>query len=127
METKSEDAIFEKSDADIQKDAKRERLLNNLKQGRETALANRKKKALHTKLKRQEADEIMDNEIKQRLDKKATLENENKQLKDRLLALEMQNVVKKEAPPAEKTVERPKVEEHVPDQVVMSLFDKTPW
>ena len=127
METKPEDAIFEKSDADIQKDAKRERLLNNLKQGRETALANRKKKALHTKLKRQEADEIMDNEIKQRLDKKATLENENKQLKDRLLALEMQNVVKKEAPPAEKTVERPKVEEPVADQVVMSLFDKTPW
>lgn len=31
------DAVFEKTDADIKKDAKREQLLLNLKKGRETA------------------------------------------------------------------------------------------
>lgn len=44
------DAVFEKTDADIKKDAKREQLLLNLKKGRETALANRKKKALYDRL-----------------------------------------------------------------------------
>lgn len=133
----ADDAVFEKPDADIKKDAKREQLLLNLKKGRETALANRKKKALYNKLKKQEADEIMDNEIKQRLDKKANLENENKQLKERLLAMEMQNVaVKKKDPPPvdvtmekpiEKPVEKPKVEAKVVDPFVMNVFDKAPW
>ena len=46
----ADDTVFEKTDADIKKDAKREQLLLNLKKGRETALANRKKKALIKKL-----------------------------------------------------------------------------
>ena len=139
-----DNAVFEKPDADIKKDAKREQLLLNLKKGRETALANRKKKALYNKLKKQEADEIMDNEIKQRLEKKANLENENKQLKERLLAIEMQNVAaKKEGPPpakkpaetpnvekpgkVEKPREKPKVVEPAVDRFVMNVFDKAPW
>lgn len=134
----ADDAVFEKTDADIKKEAKREQLLLNLKKGRDTALANRKKKALYNKLKKQEADEIMDNEIKQRLEKKANLENENKQLKERLLAMEMQNVVvkKKDPPPVdatiekprvEKPIEKPKVEPKVVDRFVMNVFDKAPW
>lgn len=125
----ADDTVFEKTDADIKKDAKREQLLLNLKKGRETALANRKKKALYNKLKKQEADEIMDNEIKQRLEKKANLENENKQLKERLLAMEMQNVAakKEDPPPAKESVEKPKVEPKVVDRFVMNVFDKAPW
>lgn len=135
-----DNAVFEKTDADIKKEAKREQLLLNLKKGRDTALANRKKKALYNKLKKQEADEIMDNEIKKRLEKKANLENENKQLKERLLAMEMQNVVvKKQDPPPvkkpteekpkpiEKLAQAPKVEPKVVDRFVMNVFDKAPW
>lgn len=80
----------------------------------------------------------MDNEIKQRLEKKANLENENKQLKERLLAIEMQNVAtKKEGPPpakkpaeisnVEKPREKPKVVEPAVDRFVMNVFDKAPW
>lgn len=104
--------VFEKSDVEKKKDARRERLLNNLKKGRETALANRKKKALYKKLKKQEQDDVMDNEIREKLDKKVSLENENKQLKERLLAMEMKSIAKpsKKQPEPEAKPEPPKLE-----------------
>lgn len=136
--------VFEKSDAEKKKDAKRERLLNNLKKGRETALANRKKKALYKKLKKQEQDEVVDNEIRDKLDKKASLENENKQLKERLLAMEMKSIAKppkkqpeSELKPAPKPEPEPNHLERIPaakaavaqppGKHIVNAFKVAPW
>lgn len=133
--------VFEKSDAEKKKDAKRERLLNNLKKGRETALANRKKKALYKKLKKQEQDEVVDNEIRDKLDKKASLENENKQLKERLLAMELKSIAKKqpesELKPAPKPEPEPNHLERIPaakaavaqppGKHIVNAFKVAPW
>ena len=71
--------VFEQPVTTIADDAKtkrRERLLANLKKGRETALTNRKKKAMFKKAKKQEHEDEMDKviniyrEIQERADKR---------------------------------------------------------
>lgn len=137
MEDKNEE-VFEQPPApgDDAKIKRRERLLANLKKGRETALANRKKKAMFKKAKKQEQEDEMDKVIKQKLKEKDDI-NELRQEVARLKAS------KQVEPKAEPKVELPKVEspkqevdpdrntliaiETVPKIKVYSQLGQTPW
>lgn len=142
MEDKNEE-VFEQPPApgDDAKIKRRERLLANLKKGRETALANRKKKAMFKKAKKQEQEDEMDKVIKQKLKEKDDI-NELRQEVARLKASK-QVEPKAEPPKVEPKVELPKVEspkqevdpdrntliaiETVPKIKVYSQLGQTPW
>lgn len=146
MEDKNEE-VFEQPPApgDDAKIKRRERLLANLKKGRETALANRKKKAMFKKAKKQEQEDEMDKVIKQKLKEKDDI-NELRQEVARLKAskqVEPKAEPPKVEPKAEPKVELPKVEspkqevdpdrntliaiETVPKIKVYSQLGQTPW
>lgn len=77
----------------------KEKLLENLKRGRETSLAKRKKKAALRKIEREEASYQEDEKIFQALKKKQRpkeLEDENAKLKEELAALKLSISAKKE-------------------------------
>ena len=102
----SKQDVFE-TPVDQKKEARRIRLLENLKKGRETALANRKKKALYNKLQREEKNDAMDMLIKDKLNKKTSLQDENQKLKDQLLAMQQPKPIKEPAEPIKVTPPKP--------------------
>ena len=89
----------------------KEKLLENLKRGRETSLAKRKKKAALRKIEKEEASYQEDEKIFQALKKKQRpkeLESENAKLKEELAALKLSMSKPKEekkAPPPQKLIE----------------------
>ena len=96
----------------------KEKLLENLKRGRETSLAKRKKKAALRKIEKEEASYQEDEKIFQALKKKQRpkeLESENAKLKEELAALKLSMSKPKEekkAPPPQKLIqvsETPKI------------------
>ena len=98
----------------------KEKLLENLKRGRETSLAKRKKKAALRKIEKEEASYQEDEKIFQALKRKQRpkeLETENARLKEELAALKLSMSAKKEkkvVPPQKliQVTETPKIIEH---------------
>ena len=98
----------------------KEKLLENLKRGRETSLAKRKKKAALRKIEKEEASYQEDEKIFQALKKKQRpkeLETENARLKEELAALKLSMSAKKEkkvVPPQKliQVTETPKIIEN---------------
>ena len=73
--------IFEEEPVVVdKKQERRERLLKQLEKGRKTALANRKKKALHKKLTKKEQEDTIDTEIKEKLLAKQSVEDLRREL-----------------------------------------------
>ena len=108
MEDEPKD-VFEQPAATAVDDAKtkrRERLLANLKKGRETALANRKKKAMFKKAKKQEHEDEMDKVIKQNLKEKDDIT----ELRQEVARLKASKVEPPKVEPAKLKVEPAKVE-----------------
>jgi len=94
----------------------KEKLLENLKRGRETSLAKRKKKAALRKIEKEEASYQEDEKIFQALKKKQRpkeLESENAKLKEELAALKLSmskpKEVKKEPQKLIQVLETPKL------------------
>ena len=86
----------------------KERLLENLKRGRETSLAKRKKKAALRKIEKEEASYQEDEKIFQALKKKQRpkeLETENAKLKEELAALKL-------------SMSKPKEEKKAPQKLI---------
>lgn len=86
----------------------KERLLENLKRGRETSLAKRKKKAQLRKIEKEEASYQEDEKIFQALKKKQRpkeLETENAKLKEELAALKL-------------SMSKPKEEKKAPQKLI---------
>lgn len=97
----------------------KEKLLENLKRGRETSLAKRKKKAALRKIEKEEASYQEDEKIFQALKKKQRpkeLESENARLKEELAALKLSMSKPKEEKKAPQkliqVVETPTIIEH---------------
>ena len=81
IEEELKQPIFEEEPVVVdKKQERRERLLKQLEKGRKTALANRKKKALHKKLTKKEQEDTIDTEIKEKLLAKQSVEDLRREL-----------------------------------------------
>jgi hypothetical protein len=135
-----EQLIAEAPEQEVDKEAARkQRLLENLKKGRQTALANRRKKQLAKKLKAERENIDIETEIIGAVDDSydsriRSLEKKLDELEGRGIKVdraELLNKVSKEEPPPP----QPKVEPAKPAVVVkpktppvkLSTFDLAPW
>ena len=135
-EPEVEPEVFEQS-AEQKLTERKQRLLQNLKTGRATALANRKKKKLYNQLKKEGEEDEMDKAIKEKLlakksvaDRHLQLETENQELRAKLNA-KAESPPKVTSPVTPPPQVAPKVEQVTPTVVetkrVMNVFDRAPW
>jgi hypothetical protein len=121
-----------KEPVDDKKKIRRERLLANLAKGRATSLANRQKKALFKKIKKEEQGDVIDEAIKQKIMKKSELDLLREQVKEltmakqnNLLKPDKQEPVKQEPePPVEKFVQPEPVKQQ---PITLSTFSAINW
>jgi hypothetical protein len=116
---------------DDKKIKRRERLLANLAKGRATSLANRQKKALFKKIKKDEADDVIDEAIKSKIMKKSELDLLREQVKELTMA-KQNNILKpdKQEPvqrepkpePVEKFIQPKPVQ-----KITLSTYSSMPW
>jgi hypothetical protein len=117
---------------DDKKVKRRERLLANLAKGRATSLATRQKKALFKKIKKDEADDVINEAIKSKIMKKSELDLLREQVKElttakqnNLLKPDKQEPVKQEPePPVEKFVQPEPVKQQ---PITLSTFSAINW
>jgi hypothetical protein len=112
-------------------EAQKERLRENLKRGRETSLANRKKKAKLKQIEKEEKISIDDEKIFQSLKKKmgaADLENENAKLRAELFELrkEKEKRAEKKKVTIKEPEPEPEMEEVAPEPVKPIKIVKKP-
>jgi hypothetical protein len=113
---------------DDKKKIRRERLLANLAKGRATSLANRQKKALFKKIKKDESDDVINEAIKQKIMKKTELDLLREQVKE-LKTAKQNNLLKpvkqepvKQEPPVEKFIQPKPVQ-----KITLSTYSSMPW
>jgi hypothetical protein len=119
---------------DDKKKIRRERLLANLAKGRATSLANRQKKALFKKIKKDEADDVINEAIKSKIMKKSELDLLREQVKELTMA-KQNNILKpdKQEPepkpePKPEPVEKFVQPEPVKQQpITLSTFSAINW
>jgi hypothetical protein len=127
-EDKKTDTPTTETPVDDKKIKRRERLLANLAKGRATSLANRQKKALFKKIKKDESDDVINEAIKQKVMKKSELETLREQVKE-LTTAKQNNLSKPELkpelkpePPVEKFIQPKPVQ-----KITLSTYSSMPW
>ena len=119
---------------DDKKIKRRNRLLANLAKGRATSLANRQKKALFKKIKKEESDDVINEAIKSKIMKKSELDLLREQVKELTMA-KQNNILKpdKQEPepkpePKPEPVEKFVQPEPVKQQpITLSTFSAINW
>ena len=130
-EEKKTDTPTTETPIDDKKIKRRNRLLANLAKGRATSLANRQKKALFKKIKKDESDDVINEAIKQKVMKKTELELLKEQVKQLTMA-KQNNLLKpdkqepkpepKPEPPVEKIIQPKPVQ-----KITLSTYSSMPW
>jgi hypothetical protein len=124
-EPKTDTPTKEKEEpVDDKKVKRRERLLANLARGRKTALENRQKKALSNKIKKEEANDVIEDAIKRKVMKTSEIDDLREQVKQ--LTKAKPEVVKPEPvkqEPVEKII-KPEVKQQ---PITLSTFSSIQW
>jgi hypothetical protein len=127
-EDKKTDTPTKETPVDDKKVKRRERLLANLAKGRATSLANRQKKALFKKIKKDEEGDVINEAIKEKIMKKSELELLKEQVKQLTMA-KQNNLLKPEPkqepkpePPVEKFIQPKPVQ-----KITLSTYSSMPW
>jgi hypothetical protein len=134
--SKKPDTPTKETPVDDKKIKRRERLLANLAKGRATSLLNRQKKALFNKIKKEEANDVIEDAIKQKVMKKSKLDLLREQVKQLTMA-KQNNLLKPESkqeskpeqkqeskpePPVEKIIQPKPVQ-----KITLSTYSSMPW
>jgi hypothetical protein len=131
-EEQKPDTPTKETPVDDKKIKRRERLLANLAKGRATSLLNRQKKALFNKIKKEEANDVIEDAIKQKVMKKSELDLLREQVKELTMA-KQNNLLKpepkqeskpeqKQEPPVEKFIQPKPVQ-----KITLSTYSSMPW
>jgi hypothetical protein len=127
-EDKKTDTPTKETPVDDKKVKRRERLLANLAKGRATSLANRQKKALFKKIKKDEEGDVINEAIKQKIMKKTELDLLKEQVKE-LTTAKQNNLLKPESKPESKP--EPPVEKFIQpkpvQKITLSTYSSMPW
>ena len=118
---------------DDKKIKRRERLLANLAKGRATSLANRQKKALFKKIKKEEQTDVIEEAIKQKIMKKSELDLLREQVKQLTMAKQNNILKPKQEPVKQEPVKQEPVEKFVQPEpvkqqpITLSTFSAINW
>jgi hypothetical protein len=113
---------------DDKKIKRRKRLLANLAKGRATSLANRQKKALFKKIKKEEQGDVIDEAIKSKIMKKSELDLLREQVKV-LTTAKQNNLLKPDKQEPVKQESKPEPVEKIIKQqpITLSTFSAINW